>query len=63
MPDNAVDFDVVVIGAGITGLLLARGIARLGYSAILLETASIVAAGATTRNEGWLLRRNLATGL
>jgi glycine/D-amino acid oxidase-like deaminating enzyme len=46
--------DIVVVGAGITGLLAARGFARLGISVTVIEQDNNLSSGATTRNEGWL---------
>ncbi len=47
---------MVVVGTGITGLLMARSLARLGYEVLLLENTPFASSGATSRNEGWLHR-------
>jgi glycine/D-amino acid oxidase-like deaminating enzyme len=46
--------DVAIAGSGVTGLLMARAVRRLGYSAVVVEQAELVSAGSTARNEGWL---------
>ena len=46
--------DVLIVGAGITGLLLARALARLSVKVLVVESSAQVFAGATPRNEGWL---------
>ena len=48
--------DVVIIGAGIAGLWLARNLSHLGLSVLLLDRDNEVGSGSTTRNEGWLHR-------
>lgn len=50
------DFSVVVVGSGISGLLVSQGLAGLGISVALVERAAAVATGATTSNEGWIHR-------
>jgi hypothetical protein len=47
-------FDVTIIGAGITGLLLMLKLARLGIRVLLLEVNRVIAQGPSTRNEGWI---------
>jgi glycerol-3-phosphate dehydrogenase len=48
--------DIVVIGAGIAGLMLAKKLGNLGFSVSLVEKENQFAGGASTRNEGWLHR-------
>lgn len=47
--------DVVVVGAGISGLSVALGLAEEGFQVVLLEQRT-VASGATGRNAGFLLQ-------
>jgi len=47
-------YDIVISGAGVAGLWLARKLAKLGYCVLVLEKGRVVAAYASTRNEGWL---------
>lgn len=46
--------DVTVVGGGIAGLWTAKELIGRGHSVNLVERSSQLAAGATTRNEGWL---------
>lgn len=48
--------DVVVLGGGITGLMLTAKLAQLGVRTLLLEQGPTFAGGPSTRNEGWLHR-------
>src|ERR1700741_4233635 len=48
------DVDVCVIGGGLAGLTPARGVARKGWSVVLLE-ANRLAANASGRNTGFVL--------
>ena len=53
--DDAIDGatpDVLVIGGGIMGCALARELARLDIDVLLVEKASDVATGASSRNDG-----------
>jgi glycerol-3-phosphate dehydrogenase len=54
METIAKKFDIVIIGAGITGLLLMLKLTRLGKSVLLLEANNVIAQGPSTRNEGWI---------
>lgn len=45
---------VTIIGAGVTGLMLAKKLSALGIDVILIEAGDKLANGASTRNEGWL---------
>lgn len=47
-------YDIAVIGAGVTGLMLARELSRAGARVALVEASDGVIAGATRRNEGWV---------
>jgi glycine/D-amino acid oxidase-like deaminating enzyme len=49
-----VDFDVLVMGAGVAGLLTALKLLRHGYSVVLVDTFPL-GRYASTRNQGWLL--------
>ncbi|MFD5597799.1 NAD(P)/FAD-dependent oxidoreductase [Streptomyces griseorubiginosus] len=50
---NDIETDVVIAGAGITGLLLSVKLARVGLRVLLVEHSKI-GCGASSRNEGWL---------
>lgn len=47
-------YDAVVIGAGVTGLLLAEWLARWNIRVCLVETKTSIPGGATSTNQGWL---------
>ncbi len=47
-------YQVTIIGAGITGLLLTLKLSKLGKSVLLLEANNVIAEGPSTRNEGWI---------
>ncbi|MFK4104536.1 NAD(P)/FAD-dependent oxidoreductase [Streptomyces sp. NPDC019531] len=49
-----IETDVVIAGAGISGLLLGVKLARVGLRVVLVEQASKIGSGASSRNEGWL---------
>ena len=51
-----IEVDVVVVGAGITGLMLSKKLSGLGYSVFLVEKRARLAGESSTRNEGWLHR-------
>ncbi|WML84585.1 FAD-dependent oxidoreductase [Streptomyces sp. VNUA74] len=42
------------MGAGICGLFTAYKLARLGFDVVIIEAASRVGSGSSSRNEGWL---------
>ncbi|MEU5565330.1 FAD-dependent oxidoreductase [Micromonospora musae] len=46
--------DVVVVGAGVSGLLTSVKLAQVGLRVTLVERSSTVAPAASSRNEGWL---------
>src|SRR5689334_3121047 len=48
--------EVVVVGAGVAGLMLFKKLATLGVSTLLVEKLPLAANGPSTRNEGWLHR-------
>lgn len=48
------EFDVLIIGGGCSGLLLARRALRDGLTVGLVERNPTLAAAPSTRNEGWL---------
>ena len=48
--------DVVIIGSGVTGLMLARKLSNLGVRVLLIERNEQFASGPSTRNQGWLHR-------
>lgn len=50
------NFDVVIIGGGVSGLLSAQKLSELGLKVALLEKHETLASGPSTRNEGWLHR-------
>lgn len=47
-------YDAVVVGAGVTGLLLSERLARWNIRACLIETGTSIPGGATSTNQGWL---------
>ncbi len=47
-------FDTTIIGAGVTGLMLAKKLSDCGMRVALVESNDTIAAGPSTRNEGWL---------
>lgn len=47
-------FDVVVLGAGVAGLMSAHRLSALGYRVAVIDPAPRVLSGATSRNEGWI---------
>ncbi|WP_410644253.1 FAD-dependent oxidoreductase [Amycolatopsis sp. lyj-346] len=46
--------DILVVGAGISGLMAAVKLARLGFDVLLAEKGPRLAPASSTRNEGWL---------
>src|SRR4051812_24554575 len=50
------EFDVVILGSGVAGLFLAVELADAGMSVCVVESASEIAPGASTKNEGMLHR-------
>src|SRR3990167_9428780 len=46
--------DVVILGSGIMGLLLANKLADLDQAVVLIESKPKIAAGASIKNHGWL---------
>ncbi|MCJ8507436.1 FAD-binding oxidoreductase [Rhizobium lemnae] len=50
------DYDVLLIGGGITGLMAAQKLSDLGLKVALVEKHTTFASGPSTRNEGWLHR-------
>ncbi len=50
MSAPAVDFDAIVVGAGVVGLAVARAIARSGRSVAVLEAEGAIGTGASSRN-------------
>lgn len=50
------EVDVVIVGAGIAGLMLFKKLSALGVRVALTEKKASVADGPSTRNEGWLHR-------
>jgi L-2-hydroxyglutarate oxidase LhgO len=46
----AVDFDAIVVGAGVVGLAVARALARSGRSVAVLEAEGAIGTGASSRN-------------
>ena len=54
--NKSLNYDVVVIGAGIAGIMLTKKLAQLGFKICLIEKADTLASGPSTRNEGWLHR-------
>lgn len=49
-------FDVVLIGGGVSGLMAAMKLSDLGLAVALVERHETLASGPSTRNEGWLHR-------
>ncbi len=54
--ETMVHCDTVIVGSGITGLLLAKKLSDLGQSIILVDSNSKLAFGASIKNHGWLHR-------
>ena len=50
MSAPAVDFDAIVVGAGVVGLTVARALARSGRSVAVLEAEGAIGTGASSRN-------------
>lgn len=48
--------DIGIVGAGVTGLMLTKKFTDLGQSVALVEKQPKIAAGPSTKNEGWLHR-------
>jgi glycine/D-amino acid oxidase-like deaminating enzyme len=48
------NFDVTIVGAGLSGLTLAKKLGEIGLRVALIERDKQLAAGASTRNQGWL---------
>ncbi|SIQ35107.1 FAD-dependent oxidoreductase [Micromonospora avicenniae] len=46
--------DVVVVGAGVSGLLTGLKLAQVGLRVTLVERSATIAPAASSRNEGWL---------
>lgn len=46
--------DIAVIGSGAAGLMVTKKLAELGYQVNLFEKNPVLAAGPSTKNEGWL---------
>src|SRR6186713_3431410 len=47
---GAVDFDTVIIGAGVVGLAVARACALEGHQVLVLERADRIGSGVSSRN-------------
>ncbi len=50
------EYDLAILGAGITGLMLSKKLSAVGLRVALIEKNKTVAAGPSTKNEGWLHR-------
>ncbi len=48
--------DIGIVGGGVTGLMLSKKLAEIGYSVALVDKSPTLANGPSTRNEGWLHR-------
>lgn len=53
---NRIRADVTIVGSGVTGIMLTRKLSVLGLDVVLLECEPRLAAGTSTKNEGWLHR-------
>jgi len=53
---SKLNYDVVVCGGGVTGLMIASKLSTLGIKCALVERGKFLADGPSTRNEGWLHR-------
>lgn len=63
-PPSTSHFDVIIIGAGVTGLAAARRIAEIEpTSRILLVDASVIGEGSSGRNSGFLINLPHNTGM
>ncbi|HZE86725.1 MAG TPA: FAD-dependent oxidoreductase [Methylomirabilota bacterium] len=56
LPQNKLENNTVVVGAGALGLIVAKKLTDLGQIVTLLETAPTVADGPSIKNHGWLHR-------
>lgn len=54
MPSQEIEVDLTIIGAGVTGLLIAFKASSIGIRTAVVERDHLVASGPSTRNEGWL---------
>ena len=50
MSAQAVDFDAIVVGAGVVGLAIARALAQSGRSVAVLETEGVIGTSTSSRN-------------
>ena len=50
MSAQAVDFDAIVVGAGVVGLAIARALAQSGRSVAVLETEGVIGTRTSSRN-------------
>ncbi len=58
------DFDVIVVGAGVTGLAAARRVAELApHLSVLVLEAGIIGEGSSGRNSGFLINAPHNTGM
>lgn len=55
--------EIAVIGGGVGGLMTAKKLAELGYGVSLIEKAPTLGSGPSTRNEGWLHRGTVHSGV
>ncbi len=55
--------EIAVIGGGTGGLMTTKKLAELGYDVALIDKAPTFGSGPSTRNEGWLHRGTVHSGV
>jgi glycerol-3-phosphate dehydrogenase len=55
--------EITVVGGGIAGLLATKKLSELGYDVMLVDKASTLGSGPSTKNEGWLHRGTVHAGV
>lgn len=55
--------EITVVGGGAAGLMTTKKLAELGYDVTLIEKGTTFASGPSTKNEGWLHRGTVHTGV
>ncbi|MDQ5951579.1 MAG: hypothetical protein QG639_860 [Patescibacteria group bacterium] len=55
--------EIAVIGGGAGGLMTTKKLAELGYDIVLIDKAPTLCSGPSTKNEGWLHRGTVHSGV